>query len=583
MKTGASVLIFVFAYLCTSGQEVDIQPFLDAWKVTNRSQSHRAQVFYDQLDRTKDTALFHLTIEKLRNYLSKHPDKRLRARTDMYEGFGAMVFQYTDNRYILLMEEAMQIAHELGDDQLMAEIYVFYAEMKAFTNHLLYNLKAIELQRRIGFSNFSTVHNRFFIVSNALYHTREYRQSIKYGLECLSFEGIDTAHWSRKVYILQLDILGAAYKRLSRYDSSIYYYKKILDTLSSRPDAQSYQDLWVAIAKGNIGHCLGLQKNFSAAIPLLQEYVNTSTRLKEWFNVALAQNDLADVYQLQQDYPLALNARRNAYYWATRTNSFESLLESARGMADIFRATGKTDSAFQYYDLFHVYRDSVIAHRDRAQLSAMNAQIAFDNLQESLSESELALIRSKYTLRWILAGIGLLSIIAWLLYNRYRLKEKYKMQSVQRQREAAELEVRNAKDQIEGFKSNIVEKNNLIEAMQAQLASAEQSSAEKPSFDNLSQYTLVSEDEWEKFRAEFAKAYPAFLSSLKQKLSQITPAEERLSILIYLQLNNYQIANTLGIGKESVSRSKRRLKQRLNLPEITTVDEYLTNTLVTKH
>ena len=40
------------------------------------------------------------------------------------------------------------------------------------------------------------------------------------------------------------------------------------------------------------------------------------------------------------------------------------------------------------------------------------------------------------------------------------------------------------------------------------------------------------------------------------------------------------IANTLGISKDSVMRSKRRLKNRLNLPDQTTVEEYLFNVLV---
>src|SRR5262249_48821243 len=154
--------------------------------------------------------------------------KRLEARIMMFDAFSALVFpQWADPKYKAMLERAMEIAHELKDDQLMAEIYAYYAEITGQNNHLLYNLKAIELQERVGFQHFYTVHNRFFIVSSALYHTRDYRQSIDYGLRALSLRDIDPQHWLRRVYVLQLDILGASYKKLGLYDSSIYYYHMI--------------------------------------------------------------------------------------------------------------------------------------------------------------------------------------------------------------------------------------------------------------------------------------------------------------------------------------------------------------------
>ena len=93
--------------------------------------------------------------------------------------------------------------------------------------------------------------------------------------------------------------------------------------------------------------------------------------------------------------------------------------------------------------------------------------------------------------------------------------------------------------------------------------------------ESLLQYTLVTDTEWEKFRLEFSKAYPDFLPSLQQILPAINPAEERLATLLCLKLTSNQIANTLGIGKESVGRSKRRLKQRLNLETGAKLEDFI--------
>ena len=56
-----------------------------------------------------------------------------------------------------------------------------------------------------------------------------------------------------------------------------------------------------------------------------------------------------------------------------------------------------------------------------------------------------------------------------------------------------------------------------------------------------------------------------FFSILKNYSSDFTPAMLRLSALIFLELSNEEIANSLGIDKASVARSIRRLRTVLKL------------------
>lgn len=577
------VCLFLFFYLVLcfriNSQDINVDPYIKAWKTDDTSQSHKAAVYYDLLDYEKDTLKHERTLASLYNYLEKNPDKRIRARILMYEAFGAMVFQFQGEKYARMLEEAMRIAKELKDEQLMAEIYVYYAEVAGKNNQLLYNLKAIEIQKRIGFSRFTTVQNRFFIVSNALYHSRDYRQSIQYGLECLSFVGIDKEHWLKRIYILQLDILGAAYKKLGLYDSTVYYYQKILDTLQSNPDTEFMQKLWTGIAHGNIGHCLVLQKKYSSGLPMIIEYIKNSTEVKDWANVAIGANFLGNTWYEQKQDALALQAWWQSYYYSDKANPTDHLLEATRGISRIYRRLGNQDSAFYYYDLYHAFSDSLDNRLGESKLSAMNARIEFDNLQQNLEEYETALDQSRTILQLTIAGISLLMIVLLLLYNRYRLKTKYKLEAVRRKKEQAEQGIENAKKQISGFMDHINEKNDLIDSMERQLRESQESLENKMTMEKLSQYVLVSEEEWEKFRIEFSNAYPSFFTLLRQRVPQITPAEERLSALIYLKINNYQIAKMLGIERESVFRAKRRLRQRLDLPDTVMLDDYLYNIL----
>lgn len=574
------VLLLVGVCFGVRAQQVSIQPFIEAWKIADTSQSSRAQVLYDTLHLKKDTARYLQVIDLLHRYLQDHPDKRLEARTIVYQTLGALEFNYKIDSYIGLMQKAMRLAGELEDDQLAAEIYSVYAGIGGPENYLLYNLKAIELQRRIGLKHFFFVYTRFFDLSRALYLNHDYQQSIAYGLECLHTPVADRDHYDPLVYVFQLDILGACYKKLGKYDSAVYYYENLLTRVPGAiPGDVRKQQLWLGIGKGNLGHILTLQGKYEEALPLVETYLQSSVDYGDELNIAMAQNYLGSIYYNTKQYAQALTAWRQAYYRSGQSGSLDNAVQAAQGIAGIFRLTGHTDSAYHYYELYHQHKDSLAAALSQLQLSGMKARIAFDGLQASLSKSQTALQKERTTRNIIMAGIAFIALIILWLYNRRRLKQKHALLLIRQQQQAAGQEIKSAREQIASFTNHIIEKNSLIETLEAQISSLDQQQNQQAIAVNLQQYTLLTDTEWEKFKAEFAKAYPDFLSTLRQQIQQITPAEERLATLLFLRLNTYQVASTLGIGPESVLRGKRRLKQRLQLPDPVTVEEYLFNLL----
>lgn len=575
--------LLLIACLSLHAQDALIRPFLKAWKVDDTSQTHQAQVFYDDLRFKRDTAHYRQVVAALHGWLAENPDKRLEARAIIYEALGAREFGLPMQQYISQLQKAMSYAHELGDDQLMAEIYALYAGMASEVNYPLYNFKAIELMRQVGFSHFAYVHNRFFDISRALYLTQDYRQSIDYGLSCLRLRDTDPAHWDDFIYIFQLDILGACYKQLGLYDSVLYYYGQLESFLPGKLlEDERFRLLWKGIARGNRGHVLALQGKYAEALPLVQDHWRTSHEQHDLLNQALSGNALAYIYRRQGLATQALYYWRQALAAALRSDSPDNAQQAAKGIAELMQESGQKDSAVHYFERYHEHKDTLAARLDRNRLSAIQARMAFDDLQYKLQKSQVALDTTRFTRNVILVAIVVAALIALLLYNRYRLKHQLALQRIQRQREQAEQEALRAREQVTAFTTHIIEKNNLIATLQQQLVSKDQPATDDEVPPALLQYTLFTDTEWEKFKVEFAKAYPAFLHTLRSRVEQITPAEERLAALLYLQLNTYQIANTLGISKDSVLRSKRRLKKRLELPEAVTVEEYIYNLLSDK-
>src|SRR6185295_8907976 len=120
------------------------------------------------------------------------------------------------------------------------------------------------------------------------------------------------------------------------------------------------------------------------------------------------------------------------------------------------------------------------------------------------------------------------------------------------------------------------EKTNLIEKLESQVKGKQVTSEQHAIMAELSQQTILTEDDWHKFKALFEKIYPGFFRKLKERATDITLAEQRMAALTRLHLTTKQMSSMLGISVDSVHKTRQRLRQRLQIG----TDESLEDTIV---
>lgn len=573
-------VVVVFLILCIStrgaAQQVDIKLFIEAWSASDTSQTHKAEATYTVLKKHHDVGMFRQITSKMYAYLKGNPDDRLWVRTTMFDVFGKIelgVWKKEDRpKEAARILNCIKIASKLNDDQLMAELYAQYAEVSPnSSNYVLYNLKAIALQKKVGISHFVFVANRYYNVGYGLYINEDFKQSINYGLNYLSFDNKVKRNEDPQLYVMINDVIGASYFELNNADSAQFYYREILDTLQKKPlPDPERQQLWQAIAKGNIGRSLAMNEKIDQATPLIEEYLQTSLGLGFFNNAAIAENILGAIYMKRMAYEKAKIAFRNAYIYAAKESILKETVIASKGLADAFRATNITDSAFKYYELHQQYRSRLTEKINGGKLSAIRASIAFDNMDESLQAANKVIQVQRLNRNFILGVIALLTVIALLFYNRKMLQQRNLAATLAYKQKILAQEAAQAKGEVKNFIENIANKNKLIESLQRKLTKDNEQINE-----SLLKYTLVTDAEWERFRLEFSKAYPIFLPALNVILPSINPGEERLAALLCLKITINEIANMLGISKDSVGRSKRRLKQRLNVDTEISLEDFI--------
>ena len=81
------------------------------------------------------------------------------------------------------------------------------------------------------------------------------------------------------------------------------------------------------------------------------------------------------------------------------------------------------------------------------------------------------------------------------------------------------------------------------------------------------QQSLFSKEDAERFRQNFSAVYPTALNRLRSRCPDLTYSDELFCMLAMLQLDNFEMARTLGISKSSVSKTRYRIRIKLGLPE----------------
>ena len=468
-----------------------------------------------------------------------------------------------------MLANAMDLAYRSEDDHLIALVSSAYGQLMIHFGEIglavMYSMNSIDLGEKI--SNKITPYEYQFL-AEMLYRVREYTSSIKYARKAADAWKNSPGEISRRFRVSCVNTVALGFHRQNQYDSALFYYSQALSLAK-----QTNAPVWIGIVSGNMAQIYYVQKQYDSAHGMFLNDYRTSKDSGLYDNAAnslqwLARTDLAlgnraaalkearEAFGLLRVWPDA-NYLKNTYYTATQ----------------VFKEMGNYDSAFYYSNLYTSLNDSLerVVSRSTTDIAQarLNDEASRYNIQKlNRDKRSQALLRNL-----IIAGIVILFLFALLIVNRKRLKTKLEKEKLEQEKLLMEQEAASAKDQLRMFTENIIEKTNLIEKLELQVKGKEVTSEQHSIISQLTQQTILTEQDWYKFKSLFDKIYPGFFTNLKDKFADITVAEQRMAALTRLHLTTRQIASMLGISLDSVHKSRQRLRQRFQVGAETNLDE----------
>ena len=366
-----------------------------------------------------------------------------------------------------LVEQALQGAYETGDDYLIAYVFLICGEIMQTDSELelslTYYLQAdeivLKLEQKPLYTNYL-----LFTVGEMLYHTRDYKMCIDYTKKGLA-NWHDTGAIADYYRIRYWNTIGQAYRELGQFDSALSNYQRSMQLVDKLNES-----MWRGINHVNIGELYFLKKDYEKAKQHIQyEYKVSYThepnvsayglRLLAMINLVQGDKDSA-LLHIKQSLQLLINSN---YFPVQKLDYLQYSYYTA---ADVYRSIGNTDSFYHYSKLYLTLHDSLervatLSSIKMAQLRIYNEK-NYQTIQQLNRQKEAEESKRNFIIALLIA----LSVIAILILNRQKQKLKYNGQLALQEKAAA-------KDQLENFTQNLVEKTILIEKLEQQLKANE--------------------------------------------------------------------------------------------------------------
>ena len=154
------------------------------------------------------------------------------------------------------------------------------------------------------------------------------------------------------------------------------------------------------------------------------------------------------VYLAQQKPLMAIAPLAESLVLAQDIPLFPNIRDATAALAEAYAAIGQFDQAYQYLEQNSAYKDSTFYETLNRQIAESNARYENEQLEKSIAERELEIIKQKELRNRILGTMGfalLLALVAFqiIYYRQKRTKDKTELALKFQSREAERLRVLN--------------------------------------------------------------------------------------------------------------------------------------------
>jgi signal transduction histidine kinase len=314
--------------------------------------------------------------------------------------------------------ESLAVAEAIGDDERIAaalnNIGILHYVWGDYARTLEYYSRTLEIQQKTGDrKGIAAAYNN---LGNVYYATERYEESLNYMSESLP---IYTELGEERLVASTLNNIGLIYFKLERYDEALERYETALEIEERVGD------------KAGLGHSLNNIGMVHGALDRKQEsldYYRRSLTVREEIGdrqgATICRHNIGRTYSDLGEFERSLEYLDEALAAAQDINVKEVERDIHLTLSDTYERMKDPERALASYRLYKAVNDTLFDEQTGQRLAELTARYEVDK-----KDREIEVLRKRQemqrTIRNVfLAGSALLLALVFLLYNRYRLKDR---------------------------------------------------------------------------------------------------------------------------------------------------------------
>lgn len=330
-------------------------------------------------------------------------------------------------------------------------------------------------------------------------------------------------------------------------------------------------------------------KNWNQAFRYLEQAAQLKTQANDLTQMTVILNNMGLCQKQLGNYDLAQDYFETALLKGKENGQMADVIISYQHLVRLYKKKQDYRSAFETQTILTQLKDSLSkTERDEA-ITELKVKYETNQVEQQLKllEQEKSLI----TNRWLTLALALfLAIIIGLLFiDNQKRKHRQEKELLSKEDELQKAELKIMGDLLEYnrkklllYTENLLKKNELVTELEGKVkdrvdAVSDNKDEGKKLVKDFTRVRILTDDDWLEFKDLFEGVHQGLLQRLLSANPQLTLADQRLFLLMKLNLSTKEIADILGVSPDSVKKGRYRLKKKIGLPDELSLQEFVSS------
>ncbi|MFA6922824.1 MAG: tetratricopeptide repeat protein [Bacteroidales bacterium] len=333
--------------------------------------------------------------------------------------------------------------------------YIFF-DQKNYDKALSYFLNALKKEKENG-----SYYSRLNIKIGDIYNDwGRYKEALGYYKKIIE---VSLKSGDKLIAAYNMNRAGEIYLKINEYKPANEYATKALKILSELRDSTGIQ-----ASMSILGNTYKKQKQYGKAFYYLKRAVEICQRTNYKQQVADNLFSIGELCFETKDYDNAIENFNSSLEMSKKLNSRKNIFKNYEALSKIYLAKGNYKEAYKYEQLYTSVKDSVFNENINKQITEIQTKFETEKKEKEILKlnkekeiKEATISQHKQFRNYLIVCFVLLLLVLFIIYNRYRLKQKlrHEKQLVELEQKALRMQMNphfifNALNSISLFISN---------------------------------------------------------------------------------------------------------------------------------